>query len=128
VNLSLLFVPLVVLSAGASTLGSQCKGNRELVDACFKVHGRAYFSNGTPSLRIWQAGTRDVLGVTRHALADDADAPIAPGSLINALDGFEHFVYGDFEVCPFTKKKRGEMQMVCMESATKLVVTPHGSR
>lgn len=127
-NLPLFLVTLAALSGGGSALRPQCKGNRELVEACFRVHGRAYFSNGTPSLRIWHLGTRDVLGVTQHAHADDAEEPIAPRNLIDALDGFDHFVYGDFEVCPFTKKKRGEMQMVCVESATKLVVTTHGSR
>jgi hypothetical protein len=30
--------------------------------------------------------------------------------------------YGDFEVCPFTPDKSGHMQMVCVESATRLIV------
>ena len=30
-------------------------------------------------------------------------------------------LYGDFEVCPFTKEKPGEMQIVCVKAASKLV-------
>jgi hypothetical protein len=29
--------------------------------------------------------------------------------------------YGDFTVCPFTKQKPGEMQMVCIESAEQVL-------
>ena len=30
-------------------------------------------------------------------------------------------IYGDFLVCPFTKTRSGQMQYVCIESATNLV-------
>ena len=29
-------------------------------------------------------------------------------------------IYGDYLVCPFTQEKKGQMQMVCIESATNL--------
>jgi len=104
----------------------RCKGNTELVDQCFQVHGRAFASNGTPDLRIWQVGTKRIFGVTAHAQADDADEPIAPPNLFDALRGYDHFVFGDFEVCPFTSKRQGYMQMVCVERADNLVIKPYG--
>lgn len=105
---------------------AQCKNNADLVGRCFRIHGRAFFSNGTPDLRIWHVGTHKILGVTSRPEADDSDAPIAPPKLLNALGNFDHFVFGDFEVCPFTPKRRGHMQMVCVERAEHLVIKPYG--
>ena len=31
-------------------------------------------------------------------------------------------LFGDFLICPFTRPKPGEMQLVCVESAKNLVV------
>jgi hypothetical protein len=30
-----------------------CKANSKLAGQCFQLHGRAFVSNGTPNLRIW---------------------------------------------------------------------------
>ena len=68
-----------------------------------------------------------ILGVTSRPQADDAENPIAPANLLNALGGFDHFVFGDFEVCPFTPKRQGHMQMVCVERAENLVLKPYGT-
>jgi len=105
---------------------AQCKNNAHLVGQCFRLHGRALFSNGTPSLRIWHIGTNRILGITDRPQADDAEDPNAPASLLNALGGFDHFVFGDFEVCPFTPKRQGHMQMVCVERAENLAIKPSG--
>jgi hypothetical protein len=107
---------------------AQCKNNTYLVGECFRLHGRAFYSNGTPDLRIWQVGTNRILGVTRRSQADDTVDPIAPQNLLNALGGFDHFVFGDFEVCPFTPKRQGQMQMVCVKRAENLVIKPYGYR
>jgi hypothetical protein len=106
----------------------RCQKNADLVGQCFGFHGRAFLSNGTPSLRIWPVGTNRILGVTQHPKADDAEDPIAPANLLNALGGFDHFVFGDFEVCPLTPKRPGWMQMVCVERAKNLAIKPYGYR
>ena len=93
-----------------------CKEDPNVVDACFALHGRAFLSNGTPSLRIWRIGTDRILGVF------DPENEIIPDSLEKKLSGFDVDVYGDFEVCPFTKRQPGEMQTVCVESADHLIV------
>jgi hypothetical protein len=97
-----------------------CKSNPEIIAACFHIHGRVTPADGTPNLRIWEVGTKHYLGVTAHAHADDADAPIIPDNLERMLTP-ESELYGDFEVCPFTKRQAGEMQMVCIQSASHLV-------
>ncbi len=62
-----------------------------------------------------------MLGVTAGPVADDADDPICPKEMQVFLTGREQ-VFGDFEVCPFTPKRAGHLQMVCVQSAKKLVV------
>jgi hypothetical protein len=132
----MIFMSLLMLTCAAAASGQQqsavhngkrgCKGNPKVVGECFKIHGRAFVSDGTPDLRIWQVGTKRVLGVTASAIADDAEDPIAPDNLLRALDADKHFVFGDFELCPFTQERGGQMQMVCVERAENLVVTPYG--
>ncbi len=103
-----------------------CKSRKDLVDACFVIHGRVYVSNGTPLLRIWVVGTHHVLGVTARDVADDADDPLAPAHLLRKLGGNQRFVFGDFEVCPFTKESVGKMQFVSVQSVKHLVPKPYG--
>ena len=98
-----------------------CKGNPKLVGACYMIHGRATFGSGTPAVRIWPVGTHRMLGITAGPIADDADDPIAPKSMLLFNPGVQS-IFGDFEVCPFTPEKKGHMQNVCVESASNLVV------
>jgi hypothetical protein len=44
-----------------------------------------------------------------------------PENVEAALDA-DHFVYADFDVCPFTESRPGFMQFVCVESASNLHV------
>ena len=60
-----------------------------------------------------------MLGVTAGPVADDADDPIVPKNL--AFDSSKE-VFGDFEVCPFTHERKGEMQMVCVKSVKNLSI------
>jgi hypothetical protein len=113
-----LFAVFIALPVASRPL--TCKGNSEVIDKCFTVHGRATFGSGTPALRIWPIGTKRMLGVTAGPIADDADAPICPKEMLKFDDGIEE--YGDFEVCPFTSDKPGRMQMVCVESVSNLVI------
>jgi hypothetical protein len=61
-----------------------------------------------------------MLGITAGPVLDDADDPICPANI--KFDSDAEAIYGDFEVCPFTHEKAGAMRMVCIESATNVVV------
>jgi len=82
---SLICTVILAQPTGASKAADHCKNNAYLVGQCFRLHGRAFFSNGTPSLRIWHVGTKRILGVSAHPEADDAEDPIAPANLLSAL-------------------------------------------
>lgn len=73
-----------------------CKGNPEVVSACYVVHGRATYGNGTPALRIWPVGTSRMLGITGRRVADDADDPIVPKNMMSFSAG--DALWGDFVV------------------------------
>ncbi len=98
--------------------GRPCKGNPDLVDQCFKVHGRVRIVNGA-GMVIWRIGTDRILR------AEDEEFVI-PDSLNKALskpgDVYGRDIFGDFEVCPLARSKSGEMQDVCVASASHLVV------
>lgn len=71
--------------------------------------------NGSPSLRIWRIGTKRILGVL------PSEDPIVPAAIRKRL-AFGVEFYGNFEVCPFTARKPGWMQMVCVQRASNVVV------
>jgi hypothetical protein len=100
-----------------------CKGNPSLVGACYTVHGRFRFHDGAPSSRVWIVGTHRMLGVdeTTNVEKDRAEVPWIPANLESRVGpGID--VFGDYEVCPLSKEKAGEMQFVCVESAAHLVI------
>ena len=37
-------------------------------------------------------------------------------------------IYGDFDVCPLSRKKAGAMQFVCVESAKSMVVKDYNKK
>ncbi|MBZ5643775.1 MAG: hypothetical protein LAO19_13515, partial [Acidobacteriia bacterium] len=88
-----------------------CKADPDIVGACFTVHGRLGLYNGTPSYRIWRIGTDRMLGVHTE---------IVPEAVASRLT-WENAAFGDFYVCPFTREKPGEMQFVCVESASRII-------
>lgn len=115
------FACLAFVLAATQPAGSDgrrpCRSNPEVVGKCFTVHGRLSLYNGTPSPRIWRIGTKRVLGVDETAHEEMA----MPDDLARKLN-FELDIYGDFEVCPLTKEKPGVMQIVCIESASHVVI------
>jgi hypothetical protein len=109
---------LLIAMPGNAQQGRLCKGNPRVVDQCFNIHGRVRVVNGAGTV-IWRIGTDRLLEVE--------DEEIIPDNLGRAMykkggDVYGRDVFGDFEVCPFSKSKEGEMQMVCVESASHLVV------
>ena len=105
------FAITLVLTCASSVLQAEpalaCRASAEAGANCFTLHGRAYLANGTPGLRIWRTGTSRILGVN-----EQSDLPAALSEVLN----WENSVHADFKVCPLTKKKKAEMQMVCIAS------------
>jgi hypothetical protein len=111
---------LLVLALPAFGGQPKCKENPKVIGACYSVHARATYGNGTPAMRLWPVGTKRMLGVTAGPVADDADDPIFPAEISFGKD--VESIYGDFEICPFTQEHPGAMRMVCIQSASHMVV------
>ena len=111
-----LLSPHAVSAEDRSAPRARCEGNPDLVEPCFAVHGRLFAANGTPSLRIWKIGTKRILGI--H---NDEELGSFPDCLSPHI-GFGKDLYADFLVCPFTRERTGSMRVVCIESASRMLV------
>ena len=118
---------LLLVAAGTASTESRstspeksCRQHPQLIGKCFSVRGRLSVYNGNPVFRIRRIGTRRVLGVSdqRFALPEYRNIP---EDLAKQVEG-ENEVLGDFLVCPFTRSRPGEMQLVCIESAKHVAV------
>lgn len=97
-----------------------CRQNPQLVGKCFTVHGRLSVYNGAPAMRIWKLGTKRMLGISEQRFAVEGYRNV-PETIQNQLN-HDVEIFGDFLVCPFTRPKAGEMQMVCVEEGKNLKV------
>ncbi len=111
---------LLALVIPAFAAQPKCKENPKIVGACYSVRGRLSAGADTVRLWLWPVGTKRMLGVTGGPSLDDDDDPIFPQNL--RFNSLQEEIYGDFEVCPFTPEREGTMRLVCIESASKLVV------
>ncbi len=97
-----------------------CREHPQIIGKCFTVHGRLSVYNGNPAVRLRRSGTKRILGVSdqRFSLPEYRNIP---ESLMKELGG-ENEIVADFLVCPFTRQKPGEMQLICIESAKNVAV------
>jgi len=97
-----------------------CKEHPMLSGPCFKIRGRMFSSNGTPSIRIWPVGTNRILGISegRFYLEDYENVP---EELVHQLN-WETVLYADFTICPFTNDEPGVMRLICVESAENISI------
>lgn len=102
----------------AETPEKPCRAQPRLAGKCFTVRGRLALYNGAPTIRLWRAGTRRVLGVS--ASYAEAGYSSIPAEIERQLT-WDVEIWGDFQVCPFTRQRPGEMQMICIESGKNLV-------
>lgn len=114
-----LIIPRAALAQGAAPTEKPCRAQQALVGSCFVVRGRLSLYNGAPTVRLWRAGTRRMLGVSgSYSQAGYSSIPAD----VERLLGWENEVWGSFLVCPFTRRRPREMQMVCIEGGRNLVV------
>ena len=97
-----------------------CGEHPQLIGSCFTLRGRLSIYNGTPALRLWRVGTRRVLGISeqRFSVAGYRNVP----EYIESQTNQNVAIFGDFLVCPFTRSRPGEMQLVCIEAGKNLLV------
>jgi hypothetical protein len=123
VALLLLISPSVSLAQAVAPrrTAKPCRAQPALVGKCFRVYGRLALYNGAPTIRLWRAGTRRVLGVS-GSYARDGYSSI-PEELEQQLS-WETELWGEYLVCPYTRRRAGEMQLVCIEDGKRINARP----
>jgi len=113
---------VVAPSWGQDQLGGPkpCREHPQVNSPCFTVHGRMRLYNGTPCVRIWPIGTHRILGVSENRFYNAEYANLPP-ELSKLLRG-ENEIFADFIVCPFMPDEPGVMRLVCVDSASNIVV------
>jgi hypothetical protein len=97
-----------------------CREHPQLIGQCFTVHGRLSSYNGNPAVRLWNLRTERMLGVSDQRFSRPGYRNL-PEDLAKQLDG-QNNIYGDFLVCPFTRQRPHEMQLICVDSAKNVMV------
>ena len=104
---------------------ASCRTRPDVVGRCFTVHGRLSVYNGTPSIRLWPLGSKRLLGILDPNDVSSAPGPtVLPEEIKNKLD-WNKDVFGDFFVCPLSRKQPGRMQTICLDSGNHLTVREH---
>lgn len=114
----LIFVAVAAIVPAQIPIAKSCRQHPQVAGKCFEVRGRLSVYNGAPTLRIWKIGSRRMLGVSEQRFAVEGYRNV-PDSIRNQVNQ-DVDLYGNFLVCPFTRPKAGEMQMVCVEDAKNL--------
>jgi hypothetical protein len=110
IAMTLVVLPTLVVASGG------CDHAPAPVGDCRAVRGRLSVTKGTPDVRIWPVGTKRLLGVSGLE-----EHPFVPDRLLAKIKATDA-IFGDFVVCPLTPERPGEMQLVCVQSASNLVV------
>jgi hypothetical protein len=121
VNLAVFLVIYGLCQAGESIRIKSCKEHPQLSGPCFKLRGRLSIYNGTPSLRIWPVGTTRLLGISEGRFAHP-DIDNIPPHVRARLGSLDDELFAEFTVCPFANDKPGVMRLICVESATNIVL------
>lgn len=117
--LLLLISPPAVSGQAELPKPKPCRAQPTLVGKCFRVRGRLSFYNGNPTIRLWRAGTKRMLGVSASYSREGYSS--IPEEIEKQLN-WENEVWGDFLVCPFTPQRPGEMQMMCIDEGKNVKV------
>jgi len=120
VTLALILGSVVMLTPSSRPQDKSCREHPRLAGKCFNIHGRLATYAGNPAVRLSRLGTKRVLGVSDQRFKEPGFSNI-PDDLRQQLNG-ENTITGDFVVCPFTRSKPGEMQLVCIESAKNTII------
>jgi hypothetical protein len=98
-------------------VAESCKQTAE--GACFTVHGR--YEVDSDKEVIW------IIGTHRELMVDEGLDSIYAAFGNDDSKGYDHYVIGNFTVCPLEKARIGEMRRICVRHAANLRRIPRQS-
>ncbi len=99
-----------------------CKSSPKVVGKCMTFYGPLSVYGGSPSLRIWPVGTKQMYGL-RGTGADPENVAL-PEKLREILATNPREVNGKWEVCPLEAERPNQLRIVCLEGASELRGVP----
>lgn len=99
-----------------------CKSSPKVVGKCMTFYGPLSVYSGSPSLRIWPVGTKQLYGL-RGTGADPENVAL-PEKLRDILASNPREVNGKWEVCPLEAERPNQLRSVCLESASEMKAVP----
>ena len=115
-------IAAAVLVAAAPS-ASPAQRPPERTGECRILRGRAFLSNGTPSVRLWVIGTTRILGVHQQDLSfDDLPSALRQAWTTDGRPDWGKRIYGRFTVCALEPSRPGRMQEVRIVAAGDLRV------
>jgi hypothetical protein len=103
-------VALTLIALVPRLVADSCKQTR--YGACFTVRGR--YEIDADKETIW------IIGTHRELMVEKGPDNIYAAFGTDDNEGYDHYVIGDFTVCPLWKAVPGEMRDVCVQRAAKL--------
>lgn len=120
-SIILIVIFLLVWTMSAHAENSVCSEDKNLINACYNVHGKIIMhANLRPYLHLSENDRW--LGIVQRS--DDINAGYYWPSDIEKVFDYDTDVWGDFRVCPFTPDEPGKMRFVCIDSVANLKPQP----
>jgi len=118
-----LIASTIVAAPAFAEDGPACKASPKVVGKCMTFYGPLAVYSGSPSLRIWPVGTKQLYGL-RGTGADPENVAL-PEKLRELLASNPREVNGKWEVCPLEAERPNQLRIVCLESASELRAVPN---
>ncbi len=112
----------VVTAAAMADEAPACKSSPKVVGKCMTFYGPLSVYSGSPSLRIWPVGTKQLYGL--RGTGADPETVALPEKLRAILATNPREVNGKWEVCPIEAERPNQLRSVCLESASELRAVP----
>lgn len=117
-----LIASAVLVAPAMADNAPACKSSPKVVGKCMSFYGPLSVYSGSPSLRIWPVGTKQLYGL-RGTGADPENVAL-PEKLREILATNPREVNGKWEVCPLEAERANQLRIVCLESASELRGVP----
>lgn len=113
----------VFATAAMAADAPACKSSPKVVGKCMTFYGPLAVYSGSPSLRIWPVGTKQLYGL--RGTGADPETVALPEKLRELLATNPREVNGKWEVCPLEAERPNQLRIVCLESASELRAVPN---
>jgi len=113
-----IIIGILLLGGAFSTNAEEiCSADKRIVNPCYDVYGKLTV-HANMRVYLWPVGTKRLIAISYRKDSPEPNPPLPSNIHLNHL--LENDLFGNFNICPFTKEKAGKMQVVCINSVSNL--------